>query len=261
MPTAWMKAHARLLLVAASEPEARVVLQGLGLDVGAVEPWRLIVVDDRTATLCTGVGKANAAGAVAALAPSQGLTGVVLLGLAGSLPGRTPPQLLDAILATRCVFADEGVGQEEGFSSMRAEGFPLFPQHAASAEQTDADCDACLPSTHMLQWLSPLADRKGPIATVSTCSGSDALAQATAKRTGAIAEAMEGAAVGLALDRLVAAGLVDTPPLFGELRVISNTTGDRDRQRWKLEESLQALAPLAREVRELCLPRLLELPG
>jgi len=256
MPTAWLNAHARLLLVAPSEAETRAALLGLGLDVGVVEPWRLIVVDDRVAALCTGVGKANAAGAVAKLLPEQGLTGVALLGLAGALP-RTPPlQLLDTVLATRCLFADEGVRSEEGYSTMQAEGFGLFPPHAAPQEP--AQLDACAPSARMLSWLSPLADQKAPVATVSTCSGTDALAQEIVRRSGAAAEAMEGAAVGLALERLVAAGLVRTPPLFAELRVISNTTGDRSRQRWRLQEALAALGPLAREVRELCLPRLLE---
>ena len=77
----------------------------------------------------------------------------------------------------------------------------------------------------------------GPIATVATCSGTDALAAGIAVRTGAIAEAMEGAAV------LHAARLLGAPAI--ELRSISNRTGDRDRQDWKLSEAFEALRSAA----------------
>jgi nucleoside phosphorylase len=52
-------------------------------------------------------------------------------------------------------------------------------------------------------------------------------------RTGAIAECMEGAAVAHVGVRLGIA--------TGELRVISNTTGDRSGQRWDLKGALSAL--------------------
>jgi futalosine hydrolase len=77
------------------------------------------------------------------------------------------------------------------------------------------------------------------IATVSTCSGTDAAATEIAHRTGAAAEAMEGAAVGLVAFRHKVA--------FAEVRVISNTTGDRSRQVWALEESLAELGKFVRE--------------
>ena len=69
--------------------------------------------------------------------------------------------------------------------------------------------------------------------TVATCSGSDAAAAEVARRTGAIAEAMEGAAVVHAARRLA------TPAI--ELRAISNTTGDRAAQVWDLPSALQSL--------------------
>ena len=75
--------------------------------------------------------------------------------------------------------------------------------------------------------------RAGPIATVATCSGTDDAAREVVIRTGALAEAMEGAAVVHAALRL------DLPGI--ELRSISNTTGDRGQQRWDLPRGLSAL--------------------
>jgi len=74
----------------------------------------------------------------------------------------------------------------------------------------------------------------GHIATVATCSGTDLQAQQVARRTRAIAEAMEGAAVVHAARRL------GVPAI--EIRTISNTTGDREQQQWNLEGALAALA-------------------
>jgi futalosine hydrolase len=71
------------------------------------------------------------------------------------------------------------------------------------------------------------------IATVSTCSGTNALAREIVTRTGAEVEAMEGAAVGLVASRLGVG--------FAEVRVISNTTGDRGSQQWDLPGALAAL--------------------
>ncbi|HCT45637.1 MAG TPA: hypothetical protein DF699_10535 [Phycisphaerales bacterium] len=95
--------------------------------------------------------------------------------------------------------------------------------------------------------LEPFCTRTGPIATVSWCSGSDACAQGVVERTGAICEAMEGAAVALAARR------IDPGIATAELRVISNTTGDRSSQRWALDDSLRSLrAVLGRIAQALC---------
>ena len=87
----------------------------------------------------------------------------------------------------------------------------------------------------------------GAVATVSTCSGTGEGAEAARIRTGAIAEAMEGAAVGQAVARLS-----DLQPRceagFAELRVISNTTGDRSSQRWDLKGALAVLSDLVAEL-------------
>jgi futalosine hydrolase len=82
------------------------------------------------------------------------------------------------------------------------------------------------------------AFRMGPLATVATCSGTDEAARAVARRTDALAEAMEGAAVVHAARRL------GVPAI--ELRAISNMTGDRAAQQWDLSRGLDALGEAAR---------------
>ena len=65
-------------------------------------------------------------------------------------------------------------------------------------------------------------------------------------RTGAIAEGMEGAAIGHALARCTGRG---TKPEFLEIRVVSNTTGDRGRQVWDIKGALATLTRVAAALR------------
>ena len=108
---------------------------------------------------------------------------------------------------------------------MRALGFAL-----GDFDGNDVPCDANL--CRQIAPVCPLVR----IATVASCSGSDAAAERVAARTGCGAEAMEGAAV------VHAAGRLDVPGI--EIRAISNTTGDRDGQVWDVRLALQALADL-----------------
>lgn len=118
----------------------------------------------------------------------------------------------------------------EGFTSISEMGFPVAT--FAEGNSIPADPDA----RDRLAGLLPDAI-VGSIATVATCSGTDGLAMQIADRTGAIAEAMEGAAV------LHAAGLLGAPAL--EIRTISNRTGERERQGWDLEAAFTALDVVA----------------
>lgn len=87
----------------------------------------------------------------------------------------------------------------------------------------------------LTEHLATLCDVQGVIATVSWCSGDDGCAAGVVSRTGAIAEAMEGAACA------VATQLSDPSIRTGELRVISNTTGNRSKQVWDLDLALKNL--------------------
>lgn len=180
--------------------------------------------------VCTGVGKSQAAGAAAWACGTISCQGVLSIGLGGVLP--KPPHEVGvgaAVLASRSLFADEGGLTPDGFRSIDAMGFPV-----AAFGETGMPCDP--------MWAAPLgrvADATGWIATVSTCSGTDASARTVADRTGAIVENMEGAAVAAAISRL------PKPPRFAEIRVISNTTGDRGAQQWDLPRALDRLGVVA----------------
>jgi len=70
-------------------------------------------------------------------------------------------------------------------------------------------------------------------ATVSNCSGSDPLALAIARRSGAAVETMEGAAV------LQVCAHFGVPVV--QLRCVSNRTGDRARGGWDLRGAVDRL--------------------
>lgn len=212
------------LLAAASEKETRALLAGLGVPVDTPEPWHAADAG-RCVVLRTGVGKASACGAIAARFDPDRHAGVLCVGIAGALPGSwLEPG--DAVLADPSFFADEGVLTARGMIGLDAMGF-------------GGDAPAVRPDDRTRAALSPLVGATGPIATVSVCSGVDGWATGLAERTGAIAEAMEGAACALGARR------IDPGARFAEIRVISNTTGNRERQRWELDRALERLGELA----------------
>lgn len=223
----------RVLLVVAVEAEANAVRRGLEQRPAQPAPrWARVELNHRFDMIVSGVGKANAAGATAhALDPMRHAV-VLNLGVAGALPRE--PAALDlgaVILGTRSTFADEGmhVPGQHGFRSLAQMGFAPLPD---PADGMSVHADPAL-----LEALAPVAAARAAIATVSTCSACDALAAEMVRRTGAEAEAMEGAAVGTSAQAL---GL-----RFLEIRAISNTTGDRDAQRWDISAALDSLARVA----------------
>lgn len=168
-----------------------------------------------------GIGRTNAACAVAEQLARDSFAAVVNTGIAGALPG-SGLALGDVVVATECVYAEEGVMTPSGFQDMAAMRFPLG-DFAGNRVPVDARLAAAF--AHL--------GRRAPIATVATCSGTNALAQAIAQRTGAVAEAMEGAAV------VHAARRQNVPAI--EVRAISNTTGDRAAQVWDMARGMAAL--------------------
>lgn len=218
---------ARLLLVVAAPSEARAVAGDRAL---VILPWTTTAIAERVDLVLSGVGKANAAGATASALARGSYGAVINLGVCGTLPGSSAA-IGDVVLATRSVFADEGVELHAGgrWEPMAALGFP-----------TAIDGDGVDASEELGGHLRARGAHHGVIATVSTCSGTDARASAVVARTAAIAEAMEGAAV------LLAAARIGIPAI--ELRVVSNSTGERSRQRWELKRALTVLGEVARSI-------------
>lgn len=171
-----------------------------------------------------GIGRTNAAAETTRALLQEGpFDCVISAGIAGALPGGGL-SLGDLVLATECVYVEEGLITPEGFRDMRGLGFPL-----GDFEGNRVPVDpGRLASARRVTGI-----RTGAIATVATCSGSDAAAEEVVRRTTAIAEAMEGAAVVHAARRLGIPGL--------ELRAISNTTGNRSAQRWDIAVAMTAL--------------------
>lgn len=173
-----------------------------------------------------GIGRTNAAAATAeALAEARAagapFAAVISTGIAGALPGSNLA-IGTVILSDACIYAEEGIALPEGQGDMRVLGFPL-----GDFEGNRVPVDGAL--LVAFRALGPACE----IATVATCSGTDAAALSVRTRTGALAEAMEGAAV------VHAARRVGVPAI--EIRSISNTTGDRANQRWDIAAAFAAL--------------------
>lgn len=205
----------RLLIVTSVQAEAEAI--------GPIDDARLVV---------SGIGRTNAAAATTEAIIRDGPFDLVICaGVGGVLP-EGGLLIAETIVATSCVYFEEGVMTPGGFEDIAAMGFALGD---FEGNVVPVDTDA----------LSRLGDhfRRGPIATVATCSGSDEAAREVVRRTGAVAEAMEGAAVVHAAHRLGVGAL--------ELRTISNTTGNRPQQVWRLDDALAALGPAVREMSKI----------
>ncbi|MDX9910955.1 MAG: futalosine hydrolase [Phycisphaerales bacterium] len=210
----------------------------------------------------TRVGKAMAAACAARLLTQSPCAGVVNLGICGVLPravsesqGHSEQWVMPIDLVGRPVFASHSVMGDEGllepahaaprFTTIDAMGFPAVPPAPGMTPETPPDprrpaspaLASALLSRLTRAGLDPL---RGTIATISTCSGTDAGAREVVRRTGAIAEAMEGAAIAQVC------AMLSVP--FVELRVISNTTGDRAAQHWDMPRAKETLERVARAI-------------
>jgi len=236
-------------VVVAARAEAEAVIRGLerasGGGVGervrfhGDVDWRARPVGERFDLVLSGVGKANAAGAVARVfvAPRHG--GVLSIGFGGGFNGLNPG---DAVVASESLYGDEGAIRPAGWETAAAFGFPAGAGIGEAASlagggmgvRSDEELVAAL--RHAAD-AADLTCHVGPVATVSTCSGVGDLADRVRERTGAAAEAMEGAAVGLTAKRL------DPEALFAECRIISNHVGPDPR--WDAEAALAGLERLS----------------
>ena len=232
----------RLLIIVAAASEARALCRALGHEALPLRAWLPIPISLHADLLLTGVGKANAAGATAGALAGQSYYAAINLGIAGALPSLDAGldltfslALGTALIASTSTFADEGLESPGGtFQSLAEMGFPMIDEPVISP---GAGGPSFAADAGLVARLTRLVDLAAPIATVSTCSGTHARAIEIARRTGALAECMEGAAAALVCARRGVA--------FAELRVISNTTGDRPSQIWKIREALERLGQLA----------------
>lgn len=178
-----------------------------------------------------GIGRTNAAVATTSSILTDGpFSWIINAGVAGSLP-QSELSLGDVVVANRCIYAEEGLHTPNGFQDMETMGFSL-----GNFVGNEVPVDPW-----MLEQLKQIG-QVAPIATVATCSGSDDRAQVIRDRTGCVCEAMEGAAVVHAAQRLNTKAI--------EIRTISNSTGDRDSQQWDLALALNTLGRAVNEAVE-----------
>ena len=167
----------------------------------------------------SGIGKTNAAHAAAALIHYYSPALVVNFGIGGAYPS-SGLQTGDIAVASKEVYADEGVLLQSGFHDLRLINIPLL-KIGRRQYFNEFPLDAGLGETMMKAAMQAgFRAVKGTFATVSTCTGTEKRAGELSKRFGAICENMEGAAVAHSC-------LIYGIPSV-EVRGISNIVQERD---------------------------------
>lgn len=220
----------RLLIAVASSGEQSAIIDALQQKIdGSAGDWRAQHFESFS-LLQTGVGKVNSAGAVThelmeGRESGRNYSAVLSFGIAGSLQSHV--EIGSSVFSTSVAFADEGTPLVAGkdWTSLEQSGWAQTSFPIVEYDWT--------------KHLSANADHVGIIATVSTISGTDEIAVQYKERTGALAEAMEGAAVAQVCQRL------NIP--FAELRVISNRCGNRNVNKLDIPTSFRRLRQIVAE--------------
>ncbi|HXT18181.1 MAG TPA: futalosine hydrolase [Gemmatimonadaceae bacterium] len=169
------------------------------------------------ALLQTGVGLVNAAFMLTRFLATNKVAAVIGCGVGGAYPGSNL-EPGDVVCAESETYGDLGADSPEGFLDMEALGFPVIAGAAPLYNELPLD-------------LFPAA-RRVRFVTCATCTGTDDVARALVARTGGAVESMEGAAI-VHVAKLIGVKV-------GEVRGISNSVGNRDRGRWRLNDAARA---------------------
>jgi futalosine hydrolase len=193
-----------LLICTATDLESALLRERLG-DREGVQVLRM------------GVGPVNAAIAVTRRLAREVPATIVVCGIGGAYPG-SGLRVGDVACASMESYGDLGAATPTGFLDMKALGFPVI--NGPTPIYNDLS----------MQIFPVEAQRK--FVTVSTCSGTDAVARAIEARTGGGVENMEGAAVAHVAHLYGVA--------VGEVRGISNMVTDRDTSAWRITDAATA---------------------
>jgi futalosine hydrolase len=165
----------------------------------------------------TGVGPVNAAHAVTLFLAQAGARSILICGVGGAYPS-SGLQIGDVVCAECECYGDLGATSPSGFLDMKALGFPVI--------------DAPAPLFNQIPMQVFPVGRRVPFVTISTCTGTEAVARELEMRTGGAVESMEGAAIAHV------AHLHGVP--VGEVRGISNLVTNRDTSTWRLKDAATA---------------------
>lgn len=215
------------LIRAALQDSTQETVNGITLLTGTISGTKITLAH-------SGIGKAAAAATTISLLNSCQPQALFLLGCGGAYPeaGLT---IGDLALASAEVFGDEGIATPAGFSDLAEAKLPMRQGPVTFYNNWPVDKklhDWAAPVLHTHAEQREVNLLSGPFVTVSTCTGSTAVATKITKRTNGICENMEGAAVALACQQL-------SVPLL-EVRGISNLVEDRDTSRWNLPAGMAA---------------------
>jgi futalosine hydrolase len=175
------------------------------------------VAGSSLALLRTGVGPVNAAHALTRFLAENDVRAVIACGVGGAYPA-SALDIGTAVCAESETYGDLGADSPDGFLDMQTLGFAVIDGPSPIYNRIPLD-------------FFPAA-RRVPFVTCTTCTGTSAIAEALAVRTGGQVESMEGAAIAHV------ARLMGVP--VGEVRGISNAVGNRDRSRWRLHDAATA---------------------
>ena len=207
---------------------------------GELSPARELLGDsaENISFAATGAGKVSAAISTLELIRQLRPDWIIQLGCAGAYPG-SGLGIADVAIASVEIFADEGVETPEGFLSMKD---LELPQASRDGDLIFNEVPVDFPTAETIQEIkSSLGHQSrieaGRFCTVSLGSGTDAAARRAEKRWNPLVESMEGAAAALVAWR--------QRVRFSEIRGISNMTGNRNRESWKIAEACEAAAAAA----------------
>ena len=186
---------------------------------------RPLELNSRFDAACLGIGLVAFGGNLARLLQMKKYARVVLVGIAGALPG-SGLGLADTVRVDEECVGDEGYFRADGFK-------PYFRRPKIIRASSAESAPSAIASLRGVRGVS-----------VNTLTESPQVLECRAKFFGAKIEAMEGASAFAVANAL---GV----QIF-EIRTISNFTGDLDESRWNLRQSLRALnenilTPLFRE--------------
>lgn len=164
-----------------------------------------------------GVGPVNAAHAATVEILSERPDAIIVCGIGGAYPA-SGLQIGDVVSASVEVYGDLGAQSPNGFLDMQALGFPVVSTPTVLYNALPMTLH---PTSHAVRFV-----------TVSTCTGTEAMARVIERRTQGAVENMEGAAIAHVASLHGIA--------VGEVRGISNMVTNRDTKSWRVREAASA---------------------